>query len=210
MNALTRHDSRSSDIEEHLATDRYFDRSFNTDAVKIMPGEYFVTTGNIMLVTVLGSCVAACIRDKEKGIGGMNHFMLPESGDAGLVSPSARYGTYAMEVLLNHLMKLGARRQNLEAKVFGGGRVMASLSQSMVGERNAQFVLDYLRAESIPVVAQDLLNVYPRKVYYFPMAGKVMLKKLVNMHNDTVAAREREYQTRLSHGPVSGEVELFK
>lgn len=210
MSALTRGGNRFSDIEEHLATDWYFDRSFNMDAVKVLPGEYFVTTSDVMLVTVLGSCVAACVRDKEKGLGGMNHFMLPESGEAGVVSPSARYGTYAMEVLLNHLMKLGARRQNLEAKVFGGGRVMASLSQSQVGERNAQFVLNYLAAEGIPVVAQDLLNIYPRKVYYFPFTGRVMLKKLVNMHNDTVAARERDYRERLAHGTVAGDVELFK
>jgi len=136
--------------------------------------------------------------------------MLPENGDAGVLSPSARYGTYAMEVLLNHLMKLGARRQSLEAKVFGGGKVMASLSQSQVGERNSQFVLDYLAAEGIPVAAQDLLDIYPRKVYYFPSSGRVMVKKLVRLHNDTLAEREREYQDRLAHGKVGGDVELFR
>lgn len=210
MNALTHNANRFTDIEEHLATNRYFDRAFGTDAVKILPGEYFVTTSDVVLVTVLGSCVAACVRDREKGVGGMNHFMLPENGDAGVLSPSARYGTYAMEVLLNHLMKLGARRQNLEAKVFGGGRVMASLSQSQVGERNSQFVQDYLGAEGIPIVAQDLLNIYPRKVYYFPVSGRVMVKKLMRMHNDTVEVREREYRDRLAHGAVEGEVELFR
>ena len=210
MTVLTRLASTSV-VEEHLASNRYFDRAFNTDAVKILPGEYYVTTSDIVLVTVLGSCVAACVRDREKGIGGMNHFMLPENGDSGMLSSSARYGTYAMEILLNHLLKLGARRQNLEAKVFGGGRVLATLAQSQVGERNSRFVLDYLAAEGIPVAAQDLLNVYPRKVYYFPATGRVMVKKLVRLHNDTLAQRERDYRTLLEErGSMAGEVELFK
>ncbi len=128
---------------EHLATNRYFDRTFGCDAVKVLPGEYFVTTSDIVLVTVLGSCVTACVRDRDKGLGGMNHFMLPENGgEAGVLSSSARYGAYAMEVLLNHLLKLGARRSSLEAKVFGGGKVLASLAQAQVGEKNVDFVLD--------------------------------------------------------------------
>ena len=151
---------------EHLANNRYFDRQFDVEAVKVLPGEYYVTTSEMVLVTVLGSCVSACIRDREMGVGGMNHFMLADSSDAGNLSASARYGTYAMEILVNHLLKLGARRSQLEAKVFGGGRVMASLTSSQVGDRNSRFVLDYLQTESIPVRAQDLLDVYPRKVYF--------------------------------------------
>jgi chemotaxis protein CheD len=115
---------------EHLAGNRYFDPTFSAEAVKVLPGEYFVTTTDMLLVTVLGSCVSACIRDKAKGIGGMNHFMLADSGEARDLSSSARYGTYAMEILINHLLKLGARRSNLEAKVFGGGRVMSALASS--------------------------------------------------------------------------------
>lgn len=195
---------------EHLATNRYFDRTFECDAVKVLPGEYFVTTADILLVTVLGSCVTACIRDRDKGLGGMNHFMLPETqGDGGMLSPSARYGAYAMEVLLNHLLKLGARRSSLEAKVFGGGKVLASLSQAQVGEKNASFVLDYLETERIPIVAQDLLDIYPRKVYFFPASGRVMMKKLVRVRNDTLIAREREYEARLQRDNVQGDVELF-
>jgi chemotaxis protein CheD len=193
---------------EHLANNRYFDRQFDVEAVKVLPGEYFVTTTEMMLVTVLGSCVSACIRDREKGLGGMNHFMLADGDSADQVA-SARYGTYAMEVLINHLMKLGARRTSLEAKVFGGGRVMATLSSSQVGDKNASFVLDYLKTESIPVKAQDLLDVHPRKVYFFPSNGRVLVKKLVRMHNDTVAKREKEYAERLNEGPVAGEIELF-
>ena len=191
---------------EHLANNRYFDRHFDVEAVKVLPGEYYVTTSEMVLVTVLGSCVSACVRDREKGIGGMNHFMLAESSDNDSLSSSARYGTYAMEILINHLLKLGARRNNLEAKVFGGGRVMASLSSSQVGDRNARFVLDYLKTEEIPVKAQDLLDVYPRKVYFFPSDGRVLVKKLVRMHNDTLVRREKEYAARLTEVPVAGEI----
>ena len=194
---------------EHLAGNRYFDPTFGAEAVKVLPGEYFVTTTDMLLVTVLGSCVSACIRDKAKGIGGMNHFMLADSGEAGPNSASARSGTYAMEILINHLIKLGARRDNLEAKIFGGGRVMAALSSSNVGERNSSFVLDFLRTEGIPVMARDLLDVYPRKVYFFPNTGRVLVKKLARMHNDTLAKREREYAARLTETPIAGEVELF-
>jgi chemotaxis protein CheD len=195
---------------EHLATNRYFDRTFDCDAVKVLPGEYFVTTSDMLLVTVLGSCVTACIRDRDKGLGGMNHFMLPETNEnSGMLSTSARYGAYAMEVLLNHLLKLGARRSSLEAKVFGGGKVLASLTQAQVGEKNAQFVRDYLDTERIPIVAQDLLDIYPRKVYFFPASGRVMMKKLVRVKNDTLIAREREYEARLRRDNVQGDVELF-
>lgn len=193
---------------EHLANNRYFDRQFDIEAVKVLPGEYFVTTTEMMLVTVLGSCVSACIRDREKGLGGMNHFMLADGDSADQVA-SARYGTFAMEVLINHLMKLGARRTSLEAKVFGGGRVMATLTSSQVGDRNADFVMKFLKTEGIPVKAQDLLDVHPRKVYFFPTSGRVLVKKLVRMHNDTVMRREKEYAERLNEGPVSGDIELF-
>jgi len=195
--------------DEHLASNRYYDRSFQVDAAKILPGEYFVSDQGMLLVTVLGSCVAACIRDCETGIGGMNHFMLPDDGGRDKVSSSARYGTYAMEVLINHLFKMGARRNRLEAKVFGGGAVLSSLSSSNVGARNAEFVLDYLKTEKIPVVAKDLLDSYPRKVYYFSQTGRVLVKKLHRVHNETLFSRERDYKDRLSGAKVEGDVELF-
>ena len=195
--------------DEHLASNRYYDRNFDRNAAKILPGEYFVSEQGVLLVTVLGSCVAACIRDTESGIGGMNHFMLPDDGGRETVGTSARYGTYAMEVLINHLLKLGARRNRLEAKVFGGGAVMASLASSNVGARNAEFVLDYLKIEKIPVVAKDLLDSYPRKVYYFPDTGRVLVKKLHRVHNETLFSRERDYKDRLSGSSVEGDVELF-
>ena len=196
-------------FDEHLADNRYYDRTFGVDAVKILPGEYYVTDDATVLVTVLGSCVAACIRDSDTGLGGMNHFMLPDVGNREVISASARYGNYAMEVLINHLLKRGARRSRLEAKVFGGGAVMASMTACRVGERNAEFVIDYLKTERIPVVAKDLLDAYPRKVYFFSRTGKVLVKKLHRTHNDTLFIREAEYRNRLKSSKMEGDVELF-
>ncbi|MEK7303205.1 MAG: chemoreceptor glutamine deamidase CheD [Pseudomonadota bacterium] len=198
-------------IDEHVATNLYFDKSFNSQAVKLLPGEYYVTDKDILLVTVLGSCVAACIRDCYSGIGGMNHFMLPDGGgDAGSpLNASARYGTYAMEILINQLLKLGARRCNLEAKVFGGGNVLDGLTVANVGQRNADFVLKFLQTEKIKIVAQDLVDIFPRKVYFFPKNSKVMVKKLRNLHNTTISQREKDYRSRLRKVDTGGEVELF-
>ena len=198
-------------FEEILAPNHYFDRNFDMQAAKILPGEYYTTGRDMLLVTVLGSCVSACIRDRISGIGGMNHFMLPDSGqDQGNpLSASARYGTYAMEILLNQLLKLGAKRANLEAKVFGGGNVLRGFVVANVGERNAQFVLDFLATEKIRVVAQDLLDIYPRKIYYFPKTGKVLVKRLKRVHNDTIVEREKEYSSRLQYSRMEGDVELF-
>jgi len=195
---------------EGQAVNLYFDRSHGRQAAKVLPGEYYVTGADMVLVTVLGSCVAACIRDPLLGIGGMNHFMLPEAGpDAGPLSASARYGTYAMEVLINQLLKKGARRSALEAKVFGGGNVMRGLTQANVGQRNADFVLKFLETENVPVRASDLVDVYPRKVYFFPRSGRVLVKRLRDIHNGTIIERERDYGSRLQTTPVAGDVELF-
>ncbi|GGY31400.1 chemoreceptor glutamine deamidase CheD [Pseudoduganella sp. SL102] len=196
---------------EHIATNVYYDRTFDCEAAKILPGEYYFTQKDMLIVTVLGSCVSACIRDRVSGLGGMNHFMLPDGGaDANSpVSASARYGTYAMEILINSLLKSGARRDNLEAKVFGGGAVLKGFTAMNVGERNAAFVQTFLRNERIRVVAEDLNDIYPRKVYFFPRSGKVLVKKLMQSHNDTLAKREIEYASRLKKQPVAGEIELF-
>ena len=195
---------------DDFARNEYFDRQLNLPAVKLLPGEFHVTDREMVEVTVLGSCVAACLRDRVFGIGGMNHFMLPDAGaDGGVQGASSRYGAYAMEVLINRLLKLGARRENLEAKVFGGGNVMRALTSSTVGERNAAFVLKFLATENIPVLAKDLVDVYPRKVLHFPQSGKVRVKKLMSMHNDTIFEREREYVSRIAATDKGGEIELF-
>jgi chemotaxis protein CheD len=193
-----------------LAPNLYFDRHFNIQAVKILPGEYYATARPMLIVTVLGSCVAACIRDRVSGIGGMNHFMLPNVSDSGEpIAASARYGTFAMELLINQLLKMGVRRQNLEAKVFGGGNVLKGFTVANVGERNSMFVKEFLASEQIPIVAEDLLDIFPRKVYFFPAPGKVLVKKLKKVHNDTIYQREQEYSTRLKTEKVSGDVDLF-
>ncbi|MFI4938806.1 MAG: chemoreceptor glutamine deamidase CheD [Burkholderiales bacterium] len=198
-------------LQEQFAANIYYDRTFDRDAAKILPGEYYFTGKDMLIVTVLGSCVAACIRDRVSGVGGMNHFMLPDSGrDADSpVSASMRYGTYAMEILINDLLKAGARRENLEAKVFGGGNVLRGFIAINVGERNAQFVRDYLRAENIRVAAEDLNDIHPRKVYFFPRTGKVLVKKLKQMNNNTLVNREQDYASRLQTSKVSGDIELF-
>ncbi len=200
-------------FDEHTATNLYFDKYFNSQAVKLLPGEYYVTTKDILLVTVLGSCVAACIRDRLSGFGGMNHFMLPETGSGRSdlhLNSSARYGTFAMEILINQLLKLGVRRANLEAKVFGGGNVISGLTMANVGQRNADFVLSFLETENIPVTAQDLVDIYPRKVYFFPKANKVLVKKLISVRNNTISEREKDYRKQLNKSTnKAGEVELF-
>jgi chemotaxis protein CheD len=199
-----------TDVADALADNLYFDRNFECEAVKVLPGEYYVTDRNMALVTTLGSCVSACVRDVRTGVGGMNHFMLPEGGDAsGPGGASARYGAFAMELLINELIKLGARRPNLEAKVFGGGNVLEGLTVANVGARNGAFVLEFLAMEQIRVAAKDLFDDYPRKVYFFPRTGKVMVKKMRGMRNSTLIDRESAYLTRLRGTPVGGEVELF-
>lgn len=202
--------SMSRELEEQFATNVYYDRTFDCDAAKILPGEYYFTGKDMLIVTVLGSCVAACIRDRVSGLGGMNHFMLPDGGDGeNPISASMRYGTYAMEVLINQLLKAGARRENMEAKVFGGGAVLRGFTAINVGERNAEFVLKYLRAEKMRITAEDLNDIYPRKVYFFPRTGKVLVKKLMQVHNDTLVKREQDYASRLKTNVVGGDVELF-
>ncbi len=189
---------------------RYYDPHLGRESVKLLPGEYFATRRDVALVTVLGSCVAACLRDREQGIGGMNHFMLPRgSEDAGLVSESARYGVHAMELLVNQLVRLGARRRNLEAKVFGGGNVVAGFTALNIGEANAQFVRTFLRAESIPVVAEDLQGTISRKVYFFPVSGRVLVRGIHRAHNRTILEREVQYFERLRELPAGGQVEIF-
>ncbi len=201
----------NSALEEQLATNLYYDRNFDCEAAKILPGEYYYTRKPMLIVTVLGSCVAACIRDRISGIGGMNHFMLPDSGgdSANPLSASMRYGAYAMEVLINQLLKAGAQRNNLEAKVFGGGNVLRGFTAINVGERNAEFVRDFLRAENIRIVAEDLNDVHPRKVYFFPATGKVLVKKLKQLNNYTLVKREQDYAGRLKTNEVGGEIDLF-
>lgn len=189
----------------------YFDNHFQTDAARLLPGEYFATAKDMMLITTLGSCVSACIRDVRLGIGGMNHFMLPvNNNDAGgWGAGSTRYGAYAMEMLINQILKLGARREYLEAKLFGGGAVIQQMQTMNVGERNAKFGVEYLQTEGIPIIAKDLLDIYPRRVIFFPKTGKVLVKKLQQTQVDDIIRNEQKYRSSLQVEKVAGDIELF-
>ena len=183
----------------------FYDAFFKNDAVKILPGEYFVHAEDILIMTTLGSCIAACLWDREARIGGMNHFMLPE-GDAG----SGRYGSFAMELLINEMLKRGATRSTLEAKVFGGGQVVDGMNSMNIGERNTAFVTEYLKTERIPIVSKDVLDVYPRKVCFLPASGKAMVKRLASANTAALAAQERAAAQRSAPaGGGSGSVDLF-
>ncbi len=183
----------------------WYDAQFASEAVKVLPGEYFVASEDLLVMTTLGSCIAACLWDRRAHVGGLNHFMLASGSD-----DSGRYGSYAMELLINELLKLGATRSTLEAKVFGGGQVIGGMDTMRVGEKNTAFVLDYLRTERIPVVSKDVLDIHPRKVCFLPYSGKAMVKRLAATHGARLAARERAAAAR----PVTGEsgagsVDLF-
>jgi len=187
----------------------YLDRHFQLPAAKIGPGEVYATQRDMLIVTVLGSCVSACLRDPQSRIGGMNHFMLPyHMGETeGPISESARYGAYAMELLVNHLLSLGARRERIQAKVFGAGRIVPGMSD--VGARNATFAIDYLEREKIPIVARDLGREEASKVYFFPRSGRVLLKRLRTLRNDTVMMREKLYAERLDTLVKAKPADLF-
>lgn len=190
---------------------RYWDRIHKTWAAKILPGEYYVSTQeNEAIATTLGSCVSACIRDKVLGIGGMNHFMLPQKNEfaEGMQTDFAtRYGSFAMEHLINDILKNGGTRANLEIKLTGGGKIMTKMTD--VGAKNIEFALNYLQIENLDVITQDVGDVYPRKVIYFPSTGRLRIKKLRALQNNTVIQREEAYQHELEIQPDSGEVELF-
>ncbi len=183
----------------------FYDAHFKNDAVKILPGEYFVHNEDMLIMTTLGSCIAACLYDRNAKVGGMNHFMLPDgAGESG------RYGSYAMELLINEMMKRGASRMTMEAKVFGGGQVVSGMTTMNVGERNTNFVMDYLKTERIPIVSKDVLDVYPRKVCFLPGSGKAMVKRLAPTNTDALLAQDRAAAQRaVPANTGGGSVDLF-
>ena len=184
----------------------YMDHHFQHNAVKVLPGEYFVSDESLVIMTVLGSCIAACLWDSRARVGGMNHFMLP---DGDLADASGRYGSYAMELLINEMLKLGARRETMQAKIFGGAQVMHNFTTMNVGERNTNFVLNYLHTERIPIVSEDVLDIYPRKVVFFPVTGKAMVKRLAHAHPDALGAQERGNAATVAKTTSGGSVDLF-
>ena len=197
---------------EHI--NRFWDKTHDCFAAKILPGEFYVSAQGELIGTVLGSCVSACIRDPKSGVGGMNHFMLPVNKNdksSRLVknSDEARYGNFAMEILINEILKAGGKRRNLEIKLFGGGRVLSNMTTLDIGNKNIEFVREYIYDEGLRVTSEDLGDVYPRKVLYFPDTGKVRMKKLSSTRNDTILTREVEYSKHLIEDKKSGDVELF-
>ncbi|MEM7207169.1 MAG: chemoreceptor glutamine deamidase CheD [Pseudomonadota bacterium] len=193
---------------------RFFDKHTGMATAKILPGEYYVSCEDEIISTVLGSCISACIRDPIFGVGGMNHFMLPDNGEiakgaAGAASLATRYGGFAMEHLINDILKYGGKKKNLEFKLFGGARVISGLGASHVGQRNCEFVRNYLQTEGFSITSEDMLGQNPRKVLYYPKSGRVRVKLIEKLHNDTIVQRERQYQTSLDSSPVEGDIELF-
>ena len=201
-----------------LAGFEHVRRSWNTTyaayAARILPGEYYVTQSDEGVYTTLGSCISACIRDRVSGVGGMNHFMLPASGreepsawTATGLGAATRYGNYAMEHLINVILRNGGIRKNLEVKIFGGGRILENMTD--VGQRNIDFVRDYLKTESLSIVAEDVGEVFPRMVVFFPATGKARVKRLRSLHNNVIAHQEQAYIEVIAAKPVAGEIELF-
>lgn len=205
-------DARFGAHAEEAERRRWFDPTFKMMAVKVLPGEHYVSTaGQEMIVTVLGSCVAACVWDTRMKIGGMNHFMLPDSGGDIPVDKAMRFGNFAMEELINDVLRRGGRRSSLEIKVFGAGNVLPSVNSPVsVGDRNSNFVRKYLRDEGFNIAAEDLGGIYPRRVHFFPRLGKVVRLFLKKDVERAVINRELSYRHQLQNVEVEGEVELFE
>lgn len=189
---------------------RMQDTRFPYEVAVILPGEYFVSQEPKVVYTVLGSCISVCLRDPFANVGGMNHFMLaaPTSdGGEDTWADSGRYGSFAMEMLINEILKRGGKKNRLEAKVFGGGKIYDGAMD--IGAKNAAWALDYLDRESVPLLKANVGDVCPRKVYFFTDSGKVLLKKLDRVVAKAIAEEEGQYQRKLQHAPVQSEVTLF-
>lgn len=200
-------------IAEFSNIKRYWDKQNNICAAKLLPGEYYVTKDDELITTVLGSCISACVRDPIAGIGGMNHFMLPESseqrlqsGAEAVVGNATRYGNYAMEHLINTILSQGGKRKNLEVKLFGGGKIIPSMSD--VGLKNISFIMEYVDAEGLNLLGHDLGDIYPRKVNFYPKTGRARMKKIQDLHNETLVTREKSYRQSIKDVPVESEVEI--
>jgi chemotaxis protein CheD len=192
---------------------RRFNNQLKRDMIIIQPGEFYVTNKAEVIGTVLGSCISVCLRDTKKNVGGMNHFMLP--GDFRVEdifkSQSARYGMYAMELILGEIIKLGGGREHLSAKIFGGGHVLASVgrTQGSVPQSNIDFVKAFLSMEGIPILSSDVGGEHGRKVIFFPDTGKVFVRKLKPEAEKEIIVQERKFKKTLS--PVKSEdVTLFE
>lgn len=199
-------------LEGFSGVKRYWDNAMSISSVKLMPGEVYVTGENEMITTVLGSCVSACIRNPNTHVGGMNHFMLPQMGASAsmlaLDGTTARYGNWAMEVLINEILKHGGSKSDLEVKLFGGGKVLDNMTMD-IGKRNIDFVFNFLGKEGVPITAHDVGDRFPRKLLYFPNTGKVKVRKLQSTNQASVVSRETAYLLDIEKAPRDGEIDLF-
>lgn len=187
---------------------RYFDHNLELTVVKLFSGDWYVSSGGEMLVTILGSCVAACIRDPIAGVAGMNHFLLP--GDVNRqveANEAARYGVHAMEQLINGLMRKGARKDRLEMKLFGGGNVLKNSAR--IGSKNAEFVREFAKKEGLVITSSDMEGEWPRRVHYFADSGKVRVRRLQRQEDLKIIDVERDYEKKIRTTRIEGEVELF-
>lgn len=195
---------------EHV--NRYWDARVRTPAAKILPGECYVSKSGEMIVTVLCSCLCACIRDKKIGVGGMNHFMLPlqaDRADRTATNSELAYGYWAMEFLINEIFKLGGHKSDLEIKLIGGANVFPDLAEVDLGERNIDFVTRFIELDGFKITSRDLGKNYPRKVSYFADTGVLKVKRLRTLANDTLECREREYFSAMATSYYLNDVELF-
>jgi len=202
---------RKTNIFQGDGVRSYFDPKFGVTAYKVLPGEHFVTgSKDAMLVTVLGSCVSACIRDPVTGVGGMNHFMFPEIAEEAWseVGAARRYGNYLMERLINDILKQGGKRDRLEVKIFGGANVIKSSFH--IGDDNVNFVREYLHKEKMSIESEDVGKTYPRRVHYFPTTGKAY--RLFLRRSDDSSIFNEELRMRKKKEIVheeAGGIELF-
>ncbi|CAH1674481.1 putative chemoreceptor glutamine deamidase CheD [Hyphomicrobiales bacterium] len=189
---------------------RYFDPRFEATIITVAPGEHEITSAKDEIVaTVLGSCISVCMRDPHVGVGGLNHFLLPKNNGSSDASAGERYGDTAMEMLINGLLKRGARRQNFEAKVFGGARVLSGATMLAIGDNNIAFVNEFLRVEGIPVVSKDVGGTRSRRIHYQPSTGRAWVQHVQPTARDSGQEQEIAYLNRLKSQPVAGEVEVW-
>lgn len=193
---------------EHV--NRYIDGQLNICTAKILPGEFYVTRLPECITTVLGSCISVCAFDLAQQVGGMNHFMLPSSGSSKLylASKAFRYGDIAMEQMINELLKMGADRKRLRFKAFGGGHIIKKMTA--IGESNIQFLKKFMALEGFSIETSDLGGPHPRKVRFEPHSGRVWVKRLAHLHNDTISQRETDYQNNINEQEQYGEIDLFE
>lgn len=158
--------------------------------------------------TLLGSCVALCLRDPVTGIGGLNHFLLPSSDAGNAGEASTRYGGYAIEMLINTMMRGGADRRRMEGKIFGGGKLFHT-DRIGIGEQNIAFVREFCELEEIPIVKADVGGSFARKLLYQPKSGRARVLRLNDKIKQSLGQRDQDYRARLVRTQTSGDAELF-